>query len=118
MHPYLLELAIVLALIDTAVTYQRVQWELNPFVRWIWRRFGWAPACWIGVFGIQTLMAVVLACLTSPIPLALLAGAGINRSWMQLLSIELEERMLLQSGHSVPLPSPDAQSFKGFHGAT
>lgn len=117
MHSYLLELMMACILIDTAFTWHRLgmspKLELNPLVRWLAKKFGAGLAAVIGVMAIQMTGAVLLALLSNPIPLAILAGAGVNRSWMQIMSIELEDK-ILHAGSSVPLPSPGSR--KGLNG--
>lgn len=115
MHPYLLELALSCAIVDAGFTLHRMQihpaLELNPFVRWIGSKLGIGCAALLGVFCIQALLAVIGAIITSPIPLTLYCGMGLNRSLMQLKSIELEDRLVigLQPGSPVPLPSPGSR---------
>lgn len=113
MHPYLLELALSCALVDAGFTWHRMNihpsLELNPFVRWMVSKLGTGVAVCLGVLGIQALLAVFMAFLPSPVPLSIYTGMGLNRSLMQLKSIELETQMSLQTGSPVPLPSPDSR---------
>lgn len=115
MHPYLLELALSCAIVDAGFTWHRMRihpaLELNLFVRWIARGLGIGLASFLGVLCIQSLISVGLALVQSPIPLSMYAGAGLLRSWMQLKSIELEDRLVigLQPGSPGPLPSPGSR---------
>lgn len=87
----LLTVAVLLAAVDARITQSRLQinpaLELNPLVRWISLKCNPTVATTLGVWGVQSLVALILSHL-SPTALAVFLGASLYRTLGQLLSLK------------------------------
>jgi len=87
----LLWIAVALAVVDSLVTWKRIKLhpslELNPLVRWLESHLGATIASLTGVFLVQCVLASILSTCTS-IGLALFVGAGLYRTYTQILSLK------------------------------
>lgn len=87
----LLAVAVCLGAVDAVVTQSRLQinpaLELNPLVRWLSRKTNPTVASTLGVWGVQSLVALLLSHL-SPTALAVFLGASLYRTLGQLLSLK------------------------------